>query len=146
MKYLFLDIDGVMNSAADRFSVKLINDKPFKLLKKIIDDTGAKIILSSSWRRGYEHGTCDLLKQRLAEYGLSIEDTTPINNNRRGEQIREWLMTHDYDENVDTFAILDDEDFDILALYPEQMVKTDEMVGLQEYQVWKCINRLNRKK
>ena len=146
MKYLFLDIDGVMNSAVDRFSIKLISDRPFELLKKIIDETGAKIILSSSWRAGYEHGTCDLLKQRLAEHGLSIEDTTPINNNRRGEQIREWLMTHDYDENVDTFAILDDEDFDILALYPEQMVKTDEMVGLQEYQVWKCIDRLNREK
>ena len=146
MKYLFLDIDGVMNSAADRFSIKLINNAPFERLKKIIDATGAKIILSSSWRHGYEHGTCDLLKQRLAEYDLSIEDITPINNNRRGQQIREWLMIHDYDENVDTFAILDDEDFDILALYPEQMVKTDEMVGLQDYQVWKCIERLNRKR
>ena len=146
MKYLFLDIDGVMNSAADRFSIKLINDKPFELLKKIIDATGAKIILSSSWRYGYEHGTCDLLKRRLAEYDLSIEDITPINNNRRGQQIWEWLMAHDYDENVDTFAILDDEDFDILALYPEQMVKTDAMVGLQDYHVWKCIDKLNRKK
>jgi hypothetical protein len=146
VKYLFLDIDGVMNSAADWFSTKLISDKPFELLKKIIDETGAKIILSSSWRAGYEHGTCDRLKQRLAEYGMAIEDVTPINNNRRGEQIREWLITHDYDENVDTFAILDDEDFDILALYPEQMVKTDEMVGLTDYQVWKCIDRLNRKK
>ena len=146
VKYLFLDIDGVMNSAADRFSIKLVNDTPFERLKKIIDATGAKIILSSSWRHGYEHGTCDLLKQRLAEYGLSIEDITPINNNRRGQQIREWLMTHDYDENVDTFAILDDEDFDILALYPEQMVKTDAMVGLQDYHVWKCTDKLNRKK
>jgi hypothetical protein len=82
----------------------------------------------------------------LAEYGLSIEDITPINNNRRGRQIQEWLMTHDYDENVDTFAILDDESFDILALYPEQMVKTDPMIGLTDYQVWKCIDKLNRKK
>lgn len=146
MKYLFLDIDGVMNSAADRFSVKLVSDAPFERLKKIIDATGAKIILSSSWRRGYEHGTCDLLKQRLAEYGLSIEDITPINNNRRGRQIQEWLMTHDYDKNVDTFAILDDESFDILALYPEQMVKTDPMIGLTDYHVWKCIDKLNRKK
>ena len=146
MKYLFLDIDGVMNSAADRFSLELVSDRPFELLKEIIDETGAKIILSSSWRMGYEHGTCDLLKQRLVEYDLSIKDITPINNNGRGEQIREWLMAHDYDENVDTFVILDDEDFDILALYPEQMVKTDEMVGLQECQVRKCIDKLNRKK
>lgn len=146
MKYLFLDIDGVVNCAADRFSIKLINNRPFELLKKIIDETGAKIILSSSWRRGYKHGTCDLLKQRLAEYDLSIEDITPINNNRRGEQIQEWLRTHNYDENVDTFAILDDEEFDFLAIYPEQLVKTDAMIGLQEHQVWKCIDRLNRKK
>lgn len=146
MKYLFLDVDGVMNSAADRFSIKLINDKPFELLKKIIDETGAKIILSSSWRAGYKHGACDLLKQRLAEYGLSIEDITPINNNRRGEQIREWLMTHGYDENVDAFAILDDEDFDFLAIYPEQLVKTDVMTGLSSYDVWQCIDKLNRRK
>ena len=145
MKYLFLDVDGVMNSAADRFSTKLISDRPFELLKKIIDETGAKIILSSSWRAGYEHGTCDLLKQRLAEYGLYIEDVTP-QSGRRGKEIQEWLMAHDYDENVDTFAILDDEDFDILAIYPEQLVKTDAMIGLSSYNAWQCIDRLNRKR
>ena len=145
MKYLFLDIDGVMNSAADWFSTKLISDKPFELLKKIIDETGAKIILSSSWRAGYERGTCDLLKQRLAEYGLFIEDVTP-QSGRRGKEIQEWLTAHDYDENVDTFVILDDEDFDILAIYPEQLVKTDALIGLSGYNAWQCISKLNRKK
>ena len=145
MKYLFLDIDGVMNSAADWFSTKLINDRPFELLKKIIDETGAKIILSSSWRTGYEHGTCDLLKQRLTEYGLSIDDVTP-QSGRRGKEIQEWLMAHDYDENVDNFVILDDEDFDILAIYPEQLVKIDAVTGLSGYNAWQCVDKLNRKK
>ena len=145
MKYLFLDIDGVMNSAADWFSTELISDKPFELLKKIIDETGSKIILSSSWRTGYKRGTCDLLKQRLAEYGLSIEDVTP-QSGRRGKEIQEWLMAHDYDENVDNFVILDDEDFDILAIYPEQLVKTDALIGLSGYNAWQCISKLNRKK
>lgn len=55
-KYIFLDIDGVLNSN-DWFEKNkdvdgLVEIDPSKLilLKEIVDCTEAKIILSSSWR------------------------------------------------------------------------------------------------
>ena len=50
MKVLFLDIDGVLNSDRTLYEdISLENDLIMNL-KDIIDKTGAKIILSSSWR------------------------------------------------------------------------------------------------
>lgn len=47
MKYIFLDIDGVLNSNNGK---AVIEDKPLKLLNKIIEQTNAVIILISSWK------------------------------------------------------------------------------------------------
>ena len=55
-KIIFLDIDGVLNSI-DYFEhtkhckgYSEINPKKVKLLKEIVDRTGAEIVLSSTWR------------------------------------------------------------------------------------------------
>ena len=56
MKIIFLDVDGVLNckSSKSRCGGFLgIDDSKVKLLKEIIDITGAKIVLSSSWRYGW---------------------------------------------------------------------------------------------
>ena len=59
MKVIFLDIDGVLNSAKyfDRIKnleiteiEEQIDIKKVELLKKAVDETGAKVALSSSWR------------------------------------------------------------------------------------------------
>lgn len=59
MKVIFLDIDGVLNSDTymekqlDNSSVGIeseIDPATLILLKKAVDTTGAKIVLSSSWR------------------------------------------------------------------------------------------------
>lgn len=59
MKAIFLDIDGVLNSDEyfDKISnldiqgiEKEIDIEKVKLLKEAINETGAKIVLSSSWR------------------------------------------------------------------------------------------------
>lgn len=55
-KIIFLDIDGVLNSADHLDHTKHCNGysdispKKVKLLKKIVDRTGAEIVLSSTWR------------------------------------------------------------------------------------------------
>ena len=48
MKVIFLDFDGVITLPP---KWHLESDK-IKLVKKIVDETGAKIVVSSSWRRG----------------------------------------------------------------------------------------------
>ena len=52
MGVIFLDIDGVLNSKQDRFSWDIETDIHFIRLKRIVEKTGAQIVLSSSWRIG----------------------------------------------------------------------------------------------
>lgn len=56
MKIIFLDIDGVLNSRAyDRKrnwnEQTDIDETRLPLIKEIVDATGAKIVLSSTWRQ-----------------------------------------------------------------------------------------------
>ena len=56
MKVIFLDIDGVLNSLDCKEKIEgylFVEDKKIALLKELIDATGAKIVLSSTWRRGW---------------------------------------------------------------------------------------------
>lgn len=56
MKLIFLDIDGVLNyegyERLTRSGTRFVDPILIKRLKKIIDCTGAKVVLSSTWRRG----------------------------------------------------------------------------------------------
>lgn len=47
MKIIFLDIDGVLNYENSKSKVE---EEKVKLLKEIVDKTGAEIVLSSDWR------------------------------------------------------------------------------------------------
>ena len=91
MKLIFLDIDGVLNyegyGRLTRSGTRFVDPVLIKRLKKIIDCTGAKVVLSSTWRRGiYDMregliNTVDALdaEELLAElnrYGVEIFGTT----------------------------------------------------------------------
>ena len=58
MNYIFLDVDGVLNDKyyllfyADEDGV--INQKSVDLLAKLVKQFNAKVILSSSWRNGFD--------------------------------------------------------------------------------------------
>jgi histidinol phosphatase-like enzyme len=56
MKVIFLDIDGVLNS--EEFLKKNKNEaidrNNVSILKKIIDKTGAFIVMSSAWRLWFD--------------------------------------------------------------------------------------------
>lgn len=114
MKVIFLDVDGVLNS--DEYFEKTkglnlqgiyqdIDVEKIKLLKKAVDETGAKVVLTSSWR--YTKNAIKL-KELLKEYEIFV-DATPFIENKRGLEIKKWLLDN---QNVDDFVILDDEIFD----------------------------------
>ena len=140
MKVVFLDVDGVLNSVRDYYSVELTTDSHFILLKELIDRTGAKIVLSSSWRIGLSiRGE---LVQRLAEYGLEIYDTTPVlyfEGRKRGDEIRAWLNEH---KDVTNFVILDDES-DMCEFTKTNLVKTNTNFGLKSIHIEKAVKILN---
>ena len=50
------------------------NPKSLKNLKKLIDKTNGRIVLTSSWR--LNHDCMTVLEARLAEYGMKVFDRT----------------------------------------------------------------------
>ncbi|KKN16786.1 hypothetical protein LCGC14_0972480 [marine sediment metagenome] len=125
MKIIFLDIDGVLNTVqtlqrCDGF----IGMSPIlvKRFNKLVKDTGAEVVLSSTWRLAKNW------RKVMAKNGLDMKflDRTVRLNAIRGEEIQEWLDRHD----VEKYVILDD-DTDML---PDQIhFKTDfQKDGLTE--------------
>lgn len=118
-KIIFLDIDGVLNSA-DYFDTvkgckryKEINPEKVKLLKEIVDRTGAEIVLSSTWRdlgkreNEPEHPMYTYLTDTLKEYGMEIVDHTPYIGQERPKEIKAWL-NNQHDKDI-RFVSLDDD-------------------------------------
>ena len=155
MKVIFLDIDGVLNSDEYFDKIKNLNIQgiqsqvdieKIKLLKKAIDETGAKVVLSSSWR--YKRNA-QYLKELLLQYNI-FTDSTPFLKNERGLEIKKWLENNPI---VEDYVILDDEIFDS---YDEELMEklikvsdengSNNREGLQPKDIHQIIQRLGRKK
>lgn len=141
-KIIFLDVDGVLNSVQDGFSINLKTDKHLKLLEQLVKETNSNIVLSSSWRIGFgrSFSLSNTLISRLKEHGLSILDITPEREDgNRSLEIKEWIGKNP----VKNILILDDEEFDIGNIFLNNFVKTNNEIGLQEDDVKRGIKILN---
>ena len=161
-KLLFLDIDGVLNPTSNiihrkqkgestsSYFIKLPGDKLYRL-KKIINYTGAEIIISSSWRIGYDSKTDTQskaiinLSNQLTNYGMYISDITPIHYDRnRGNEIEHYLSLFTKRNGYrPKYIIIDDDIFDIIELHKGHIIQTTNMLGLQDEHVNIAINLLN---
>ncbi len=137
MKVVFLDIDGVLNSVAyDRIRTVEqgnVDETRLPLLKQIVDETGALIVLSSSWRHKFEDDlspreeTGQTLLNLFAQYHLSIYGKTPVSpTNDRAREIRAWLSQH---PETQAYVIIDDIPFGWGADLQEHLVRTDARIG-----------------
>lgn len=166
MKVIFLDIDGVLNVEVFTRAIHYVAGKTTIDLSKcdhdefgdifcptavsrlewIIEDTGAKIVISSTWR----HSGLEVMQQMWKARNLPGEviDITPMDrggNNlpfkeraERGNQIKEWL-----DKNpVESYVIFDDDD-DMLPEQEDNFVQTDSMYGITNELAEKAIQILN---
>lgn len=119
MKVIFLDIDGVLKEEDCHAEFK---DECFARLKKIVDATGAEIILSSSWRihywefveNGYQTDSEEILDlyNHFEKYGLKVSGRTDYTKrsgpSSRPDEIRRWSADQ---EELEAFCIIDDDDF-----------------------------------
>lgn len=137
MKVIFLDIDGVLNDAFT--TADLLDDTPKKehldCLKAIVDATGAKIVLSSTWRL-FARARNDV-KNALKTVDLEFIDKTKELRDRASE-IQEWLSRH---PEVEKFVILDDEE--ISGKFPDNLVQTTFYRGLLPEHIEQAIKVLN---
>ena len=144
-KFLFLDIDGVMNYS-EMWNLPMeeqISDDKLKLLKKIVDATDCEIVLSSSWRNIDRH--MHIIGGNLAKYGIDLVYKTPydINGNaKRGDEIRSFLSLYS-DFDVETRFVILDDDSDMCEFTDKYLVKTNYDVGLTEEDAEKAIDILN---
>lgn len=150
MKIIFLDIDGVLNSRqydAERGTDDgNIDVGRLLLLKQLIDQTGAKIVLTSSWRRHWDPvGACTdevgkELEDTFGRFGIYLYDKTPELDNDRAKEISKWLAEN---QNAEDFVVIDDIKFGWHELAPF-VVNTDYRIGrgLEQRHIEKAIRIL----
>ena len=150
MRVLFLDFDGVLNSdqynrQRDPRTQGNLDETRLPLLCRILEETGAVIVLSTSWRLYWSPDPALCAPEWretgevLTRYGIPVLDRTPAyNGNSRDREIRDWLAAHAGE--VESFAILDDIPFGWGDL-SDRLVRTDMRKGrgLMESHVQKAI-------
>ena len=139
MKVIFLDIDGVVNcyDTKERAPSKVIGveQRLITHIKEIVDATGAKLVLSSTWRKDWAFDLLDgidwrYLRDEFAKQDLHFMDYTPSRrDSHRGEEIKEWLESTGYE--VDSYVVIDDDIFDILDLHEGHVVQTSYETGIK---------------
>lgn len=140
MKIIFLDVDGVLNF---KNSSSKVEDEKANLLRKIVEETGAQIVLSSDWRYWWNTDDKDfaMLKRKLAEHGMDIISKTPTTKHGyRGAEIHQWLSEWQGEE-IEKFVILDDQND--MKPHMDRLVRTDFNCGLTEKDVKIAVKLLN---
>lgn len=185
MKVIFLDVDGVLNADSDFIyhsgkykgepksrgphvgnlftgRYRGIDNKKVKRLAQIVSETGAVLVLVSTWKEFYEKYQTTgrnvygrYLSQKLAQAGLKIYSTTLKEEQSekrtgwaphymRGLGIEHWLENHK--DSVTKWIAIDDEEWDYLPNQHDHIVRTVDYElpygGLLDRQVKEAIQKL----
>lgn len=158
MKVIFLDIDGVLNSREydrkrDWSKQTAIDETRLPFVKRIVDETGARIVLSSTWRSHWnaDRDKCDedgkYITDIFAACGLTIYDKT---NDLgfyadRADEVRDYITGSG--EEIERFVIIDDYLYDWGELQ-SRFVKTSpyRTLGIDDRTVERAVEILNGNK
>jgi len=168
MKLIFLDIDGVLNyklfwkekRQCERRD-ELSDDAPdgahdlcenrIELLNSLIEDTGAKVVVSSSWRK---NRTIEELQTVLDYKGFKGEviDKTPClyfkeredgyhRSVPRGNEIKAWMEMNKGilgEKFSKVKYVIFDDDSDMLYWQRNQFIHIDRYIGLTPNIIWRA--------
>jgi hypothetical protein len=142
-KVIFLDIDGVLctTKAHLAYSTQLLmrhyDPVSTRLLARLCRETGAELVLSSTWRISFDlcHMNALLMNAGFDDVPWHQAWRTPkMYDESRGHEIEAWLDNHGK-VTPPRYCILDD-DSDMLAHQLPFFVQTDthEGFGYKEYE------------
>ncbi|CAK9113871.1 unnamed protein product [Durusdinium trenchii] len=157
-RVIFLDVDGVLNSAAERSAVDYIGLTGglwlerglIERLRDLVHLQQAFLVISSSWRR--DRSAVEDLKRVCADVGLPrwrfLGQTCELGRTagptaaaRRGTEIRRWLSAFRAEFGVQQWITLDD--MDLASAAPEHLrkhhIRTHPYYGLQPAEVQKAL-------
>jgi hypothetical protein len=143
MNIIFLDIDGVLNSLSwaivkdhkhklgiEKFSNEELSFFNLEVLAVIVKKCNAHIVVSSSWRTTGAPVIKDCLEKHWG-LGNRVIGVTPDVCPYRGTEIYEYFVRNEYNVDVESFLILDDEiDIDMNP-YMDRLLIIDQRYGLQ---------------
>jgi len=176
-KIIFLDIDGVLNSndwyvrrqneyemdaVENQYPFYEFDPKAINRLNEIIKSTGAKVVVSSTWRLGRSVEELQTILNMVGFIGEVIDKTAHFSSIDgytvpRGCEIEAWLDKKGFQRinwsiekqqmyidksPVKNYIILDD-DSDMLYNQKEHFVHTGWKFGLDDLAMLKSINILN---
>lgn len=149
MKVIFLDFDGVITTMKSHWN--LCKEK-MELVKEIVDKTGAKIVISSSWRHSTLESTLDYITTLGNAFVHNVTFLMPENVVGVTDRIYYYKCSdkekHEYHVcrgvEIKNYVILDD-DSDMLLSQRKHFVKTDTLRGISKKNVETAIKILNSK-
>lgn len=150
LKVIFLDFDGVITCHNSKWS--LMPDK-MNMIRRICENTGAKIVISSSWRMNTLESTLAYITDSktpyvdgnpysLSEFTIDVTPNFDHNDYGRGDEILNWLDRH---PEVINYVIIDDNTFDMLPSQEGHIIETSWESGIGEEDVETAIKILSEK-
>jgi hypothetical protein len=145
MKVIFLDFDGVITIPPKWY----LNAGKIKWIKKIVDETDAKIVVSSSWRMDSVEETIDKMigcpkrcpRNKMLYWLIdNLYDVTHTYQGLRGQEIKDWLNERN---DIENYVIIDD-DGDFLDEQLYHFVQTNYEDGITETEAIRAIKVLNK--
>lgn len=149
MKVIFLDIDGVLNSIDTTLAFygqlspareDKLDPMSVGLLKKLCDNTSARIVISSTWRKLYSREEFLDIFKSYGWHDFPFEDVTDNNNScrqTRGHEIQRWL-----DANGNPEYIILDDDSDMLESQLNNFVHCSNVNGFRSKHYCKALRLL----
>jgi len=145
-KVIFLDCDGVLNRAQTG-DMRYFTPSCFTAFRRIVAETGAKVVLSTSWREFVDWET--MLRDYFGAIGISVIGKTDVIRdaesedvcNVRAEEIRRYIESHS--DKIGRYVVLDD--IDMREEFPGHCICTCayHRIGLDEGWADEAIGILN---
>lgn len=174
MKVIFLDIDGVLATPESIYKSKkhymetgeiisVLDEEKVAIIKEIVNITGAKIVLSSTYKLHFKKGESNkiiattmqtkLMQNIFDKYSLVIYDLTPNDYyRRRKEEISLYLKSHN---DIESFLIIDDEGRELGQAFPNNFIKIktpydynnkiEDEIGLKRSHIKEAVKILSKK-